>query len=105
MSVRFYLKKSFQSSRGFTSSEKQSRASERGFTLSEVLIGTAIFAIIGISILGTINLFVKFSQQAKDKIQAQNLAHQKIEFIRNLPYDDVATVAGAIYPPGNLPDQ
>src|SRR3989304_3328448 len=105
MSVRFYLKKSFQSSRGFTSSEKPSRASERGFSLSEVLSGTAIFAIIGISILGTINLFVKFSQQAKDKIQAQNLAHQKIEFIRNLPYDDVATVAGAIYPPGNLPDQ
>ncbi len=76
----------------------------KGFTLSEVLIASAIIAIIGVGIMTTVALFLRFSADARAKIQAQNLAQEKVEVIRNMPYDEVATVAGAIYPPGNLQD-
>ncbi len=107
------LKPNFQKGFTFLHSEKAERVlklflqkakTSTGFTLSEVLIASAIIAIIGVSIMSTVALFLKFSADARGQIQAQNLAHQKIEFIRNMPYDDVATVAGAIYPPGNIPD-
>lgn len=75
-----------------------------GFTLVEVLIATAVIAVIGLSILGTIILFSKYSQESKEKVQAQNLANQQIELLHNMPYDSLATINGPIYPPGTLPD-
>lgn len=76
----------------------------KGFTLVEVLIATAVIAIIGLSILGTIILFSKYSQEAKETVQAQNLANQQIELLHNMPYDSLATISGPIYPPGTLQD-
>lgn len=41
---------------------------------------------------------------AKAKIGAVALANEKMENIRNMPYDSLATEYGPIYPPGNIKD-
>lgn len=42
---------------------------------------------------------------SKAKILAVALANEKMENIRNMPYDDLATMSGPIYPPGNISDE
>lgn len=46
----------------------------------------------------------KSLELAKAKITAVALANEKMEELRNMPYDDLATQNGVIYPPGNLLD-
>ncbi len=41
---------------------------------------------------------------ARAKIAAVALANEKMEDLRNLPFDDLATQYGPIYPPGNILD-
>ncbi|MEX0616946.1 MAG: carboxypeptidase-like regulatory domain-containing protein [Candidatus Woykebacteria bacterium] len=79
--------------------------SRKGFTLVEILIAAAIVALAGLSIIATITSYLRVLQLARDKIHAQNLANEKVEELRNMPYDSLATVNGPIYPPGTLPDQ
>ena len=47
---------------------------------------------------------IKTARFAKAKISAVALANEKMEEIRNMPYDKVATKRGTIYPPGELDD-
>lgn len=63
-----------------------------------------MITIVGAAILSTITAFLRVSLIAQDTVRAQNIANEKLETLKNMPYDDLATVAGAIYPPGNLPD-
>lgn len=42
---------------------------------------------------------------AKAKIASVALANEKMEELRNMPYDELATKTGAIYPPGNILDE
>lgn len=76
----------------------------RGFTLIEVLIASAIISIAGAAILSTAAIFLRVSGLAQDTVRAQNLANDRMEILKNMPYDELATQQGAIYPPGNLPD-
>lgn len=41
---------------------------------------------------------------SKAKVAAVALANEKMEMIRNMPYDDLATLTGPIYPAGDIPD-
>jgi len=47
---------------------------------------------------------IKSANFAKTKIAAVALSNEKMEEIRNMPYDLVSTKHGAIYPPGELLD-
>ena len=80
------------------------KISPSGFTLVEVLVATAIISIVGTAIISTVSAFLRVSQVAQDTIRAQNLANEKMEILKNMPYDSLATVNGPIYPPGALLD-
>jgi len=73
----------------------------RGFTLIETVIGSAIFAIIALSVwMGLVNIFEAVTI-LRTKTVAANLATEQIEIIRNLPYNDVGILNGL--PAGVIP--
>jgi type II secretory pathway pseudopilin PulG len=80
------------------------RESEGGFTLVELVFGAAIMAVM-VAAVG--QLFVSnLSTVTLNKARTIGLAlaNEKIEALRDLPYDSLATQNGAIYPPGALLD-
>ena len=72
-----------------------------GFTLIEVLIGTAIFVVVSISVMGTFSKLLSGINLLRVKAAATNLATEQFEVIRNLSYGDVG-IPGSI-PDGNIP--
>jgi len=75
----------------------------RAFTLIEVLIDLFLLSLISAAIISGYMASVKAARFAKAKISAVALANEKMEEIRNMPYDNVATKKG-IYPAGELED-
>ena len=77
---------------------------EGGFTLVEVVFGAVIMALMVASIgqlfISNINTVVL----GKSRAIGVALVNEKMEALRDLPYDSVATQAGTIYPPGNILD-
>lgn len=73
-----------------------------GFTLLEivVLLGIIVISLVGISRM--FSLFLRITSDEKMRVAAVALANQKIETIRNLPYDKIGTLGGI--PPGTLSD-
>lgn len=59
------------------------------FTLVEVLIGSFLILLIFLGIFGALQSGLKVLGQSKNKIVATAIANQKIEQIRNLPYESV----------------
>jgi len=74
---------------------------KKGFTLIDVLIGTALLVIIMVGIFGPFQLLFKVLSQSQGKIVALSLANEQIEIIRNLPYQDIGTQGGI--PAGQIP--
>jgi len=72
-----------------------------GFSLIESLIGTALMLVVFLSIFGVFNLSIKLVGKTKAKAGAVALANERMEMIRNLPYEKVGTVGGMV--PGNIP--
>jgi hypothetical protein len=72
-----------------------------GQVLLELLISLAIFAILGHALftLGATSLNIITYSRAR--VAAKHIALEKIETIRNLPYDSIGTLGGI--PHGNLP--
>ena len=77
------------------------RVLKNGFTLLEVLIGSALILIVFLGIFGGFELALKVVAQSKAKSSAIALANNRIEEIRNLPYKDVGTIGGI--PAGTIP--
>jgi len=80
------------------------RRNEGGFTLVEILFASVIMTLMVAAIA---SLFVSnLSTVVLDKSRsiALGVANEKMETIRDLPYDSLATQNGAIYPPGNILD-
>jgi prepilin-type N-terminal cleavage/methylation domain-containing protein len=67
----------------------------QGFTLVEVLVAAALFALISVSVYQAYGTLLSLTQAAKVKITATSLVNEQMELIRNLPYSDVG-VAGSI---------
>lgn len=70
----------------------------------EVLITLSILAIVELAIFSGFQFSLRAMKYARAKTNAVGLANEKMENIRNLPYDDLATQHGAIYPPGDILD-
>lgn len=70
---------------------------KNGFTLVEVIIGTALLAVVFVGIFGAYRLSLKISALSKNKVTATAIANGEIETIRNLSYDAIGTV-GAVLP-------
>jgi prepilin-type N-terminal cleavage/methylation domain-containing protein len=69
-------------------------SSYRGFTLIEVLVGSAIFLIIALSGYRAFVTIMDAVGASQAKIAATSVANERFEVIRNLPYDDVGLVGG-----------
>lgn len=72
----------------------------KGFTLIEIIVtlGLAVLGLLAITQL--FRFYLQTVADEKFRVTAAVLANQKIETIRNLPYDDIGTIGGI--PPGNL---
>jgi len=75
-----------------------------GFTLVELVFGAVIMALmvgsIGQLYISNLNTVVL----GKARAIGVALVNEKMETLRDLPYDSVATQHGVIYPPGNVLD-
>ena len=81
-----------------------SKRGESGFTLIETIIGLVVMTIM---VTAVMQLFVdnlRTVTLGKARAVGLALAQEQMENLRDLPYQSVATQFGAIYPPGNLPD-
>ncbi|MFA7243941.1 MAG: hypothetical protein WC080_01475 [Patescibacteria group bacterium] len=82
--------------------KKQNKTS--GFTIIEVLVDFIVIALVATAIVSSFMAAEKGILMAKAKVAAVAIANEKMEDIRNLPYDSLATIHGTIYPPGEILD-
>lgn len=85
----------------FPASKKSDNTSHYGMGLVEVIIGTAVFLIVALSVYQSYAGLLGLVRVSRVKITAANLANEQFEIARNLPYADVGTVAGV--PVGKIP--
>lgn len=84
----------------FANTKKTSLKTRKGFTLIEVLIGTAVFAVVSVSAYQAFSGLSQLVSLSQYKIAAINLLNEQIEIARNIPYSDVGIVNG--YPAGKI---
>ncbi len=77
------------------------KSSGRGFTLIEVMVAIAIFALFAFGIYGTISMLFKVVYQSRVKILETAILSEQLEIARNLPYESVGIVSGI--PSGLIP--
>ncbi len=74
---------------------------KKGFTLVEVLVGTAVFVIIAIAAYNAYVSLFQLIALNQNKVLALDLANEQFEIARNMPYAVVGVVGGI--PNGNIP--
>lgn len=72
-----------------------------GFTLIEVLVGTAIFLLFALGIYGAMSFTFKSVYQGRLITLENSLLDQQLEAVRNVPYGSIGEVSGI--PAGVLP--
>lgn len=77
------------------------KSSPNGFTLVEVLVTVAIISLLFVGIFSLIILSLRVTAENQYYVEAIEIANQKMERIRNMPYDEIG-VSGGI-PGGNIP--
>lgn len=82
---------------------KHLRGDKHGFTVLELLISTAVVALIITSIFGLFVSMVRSSVIAKRQAVASTLATNQMEYLKSLPYDSLAVAGGSIYSTSPLP--
>lgn len=75
--------------------------SSKGFTLIEALITSFVIGTVTVGIFGLFVLTLRTSNESERRIVAVALANEKMELVRNLPYQNVGTAGGV--PSGNIP--
>lgn len=75
--------------------------SKSGFSLIEVLVGTAIFLIVAVAIYSSIVSITQLAQGSQARNLAVELASEQLEIVRNLPYSSIGLTNGI--PVGVLP--
>jgi prepilin-type N-terminal cleavage/methylation domain-containing protein len=75
------------------------KGSQKGFTLTEVLIALAVFGVVGASILGGLNASSKAIVSAQEITTAHSLTRTIVEYVKRSPYDFevvITDLAGSI---------
>ncbi|MCF7835705.1 MAG: carboxypeptidase-like regulatory domain-containing protein [Candidatus Marinimicrobia bacterium] len=72
----------------------------KGFSLVEVIVGIALMLVVFGSVVGVFRMAVKVVRVSHLRVGAVALATEQMEFIRNLPYNEIGTVGGI--PQGNI---
>ncbi len=73
---------------------------EKGFALMDAVVGVFLITIVFLGIVGAYLLGLKVVSQSRSRTDATNLANEKIEAIRNLPYQSVGVMGS--YPSGGI---
>lgn len=76
---------------------------QSGFSYVEILISIMIISILSLGIFNLIILSLRISTENQYHVEAINIANQKMERIRNMPYDDVGLISGI--PSGLIPPE
>lgn len=67
-----------------------------GFTIIEALVFLFIFSVITLVFYATLSLSSRYIIDTKNRLGALLVAKEKMEIIRNLAYDDIGTINGAV---------
>ncbi len=81
----------------------QKNNNKKGFSLIEIIISLAIISMLSLGIYSLIIFSLKINTDNKNYVNATEIAKQKMEQIRNMPYDNVGVLLGS--PPGNIPQE
>ncbi len=73
---------------------------EKGFSLMETVVAVAIFGLITTSLYSLFTIGIKVVNENKARVGARVIAEERMEIVRNLPYDNVGTVGGV--PSGDI---
>ncbi len=82
---------------------ERSLPNQTGFTLTELVIGIVVLAIVAISFATLFTALVRSGLAAKRVAVASSLATNQIEYLKSLPYDNLAVAGGSIYISNPLP--
>lgn len=74
---------------------------KKGFSILEVVAAIFIFSIVTVTIYGSFSAGLKSIARSKHRVAATELANEKMEIVRNMPYSDIGTQDGV--PSGVLP--
>lgn len=88
--------------RGFTQQHFFGLKNAAGFTIIELLISIAVFAILTSAMIGCFAVVTRTVKVAREKTVLSSLATNYLEIVRNMPYSQVGTQHGN--PNGSLPD-
>jgi hypothetical protein len=81
--------------------QSKTKSKTKGFSILEVVAAIFIFSVVTVTIYGSFNAGLKSIAQSKHRVAATELANEKMEIIRNLPYASIGTQDGV--PNGTLP--
>lgn len=84
---------------------RKHKSSRFGFTVIEIIISLSLLTIVILAISSIFVFNLSMITMTKARSVGLGLATEKLEDLKNLPYDSLATQTGAIYPPGNVKDQ
>ena len=76
----------------------------RGSTLVEIIISLSIISVVILAVISVLVFNLRIISSGKARAIGTALANEKMENLRNMPYDNLATVHGPIYPAGTISD-
>lgn len=82
---------------------KKKKQTFRGMTLIEIVVSLAVLTILECAIIYIFSNSLATSKYSRSRVTAVALANERMEELRNLPYDSLGTENGS-YPAGTLKD-
>lgn len=79
------------------------RTNEEGFTIIDLVVGISIMSIVAVGALSLFVSLVNSSISAKQMSIGLTLATNQMEYLKSLPYDNLAVQGGSIYSTSPLP--
>ncbi|OGG95715.1 hypothetical protein A2V95_03490 [Candidatus Kuenenbacteria bacterium RBG_16_41_7] len=79
-----------------------SNLGKNGFSLIEILFVIVILAVSSMTLYSLLNMSLKMLWENKARVGATELANEKLEIARNLPYNSVGTIGGVVA--GTVPE-
>ncbi len=73
---------------------------QKGFSLVEVIVGSAVFLVVAMSVYGAYTGLFQIAHVDQARLIATQLVNEQFEIIRNMPYDNIGTINGI--PSGTL---
>jgi hypothetical protein len=66
----------------------------RGFTFIETVVGSAVFLVVALSAYQAFSVLMDATEASRAKVAAIELANERFEIMRNLPYNSVGIIGG-----------